>query len=62
MNTLLPFFKGYWQTAVPFYILLAILEFIKPGFAQSRVHMTTFFVTIAVVYILDVVLAKRSAI
>lgn len=60
MKTLLPFFKGYWQTAVPFYILLLLLEYIKPGFVQSRVQMTMFFVTILIVLFLDILGDKST--
>ena len=61
MKTLQPFFKAYWQTAAPFFILLSLLEFLKPGFVQSRVHMTIFFVTIVIVFTLDTVLSRVSS-
>ena len=60
MKTLQPFFKGYWQTATPFYLVLLILEFLKPGLVQSRVHMTAFFITILIVFTIEVAVAKST--
>jgi len=51
MNKLMPYIKAYWQITFPVFVLLLILEFIKPGFVQSQINLIIVFISCLVTWI-----------
>jgi hypothetical protein len=53
MQTFFKAMKSFWQVGVPVWVILFVLEFIKPGFVLSGLNMNVLSVTMLAAFITD---------
>jgi len=58
MNVYINYLKGFWQIGVPVWVLLLIIDFIKPGFVLNYINLLAVFIILIIVWIIDLWISK----
>lgn len=54
MNVFFNIIKSYWRVSALVYLLLLLLNVLKPGFVASSINLTVLFLSVLITWIIDI--------